>query len=569
MKHVLCLLFFVAFVWPLSLAAQVPPLSWATAVNGNIYEYGSSIAVDAQGNVYSTGGFSGTADFDPGSGTFNMTAVGSMDIYIAKQDASGNFLWAKQLGGTQYDYGRSVAVDTFGNVYATGQFMGAGDFDPGAGTVTLTGPGSGSGAFAVKLDAAGNYQWAVPLGDGCGSAQGYCVSVDDNHAYFTGVFSGTGDFDPGVGTATLSTINLFESFIVKFDLSGNLVWADQLSGTKIDSPYGVTSDASGNVLVTGSFELGCDFDPGAGVFSITSVGQNDVFVLKLDANGNFVWAKTMGGVRTEEGRAIITDSNGDVYSTGYFSDTVDFDPGNGVLNFMTGSANYNAYVQRLDAAGNLVWAKQLGIGGSMQGTSIALDATGNIFTGGNFSGAPDFDPNTGTFTLTSFSGSEDVFISKLSNAGNFGWAAQFGGSGSEYSGEVRVASNGAVYLNGYFQNTADFDPLGTIVNLAATGQYDAFVLKLFHGTDGIAEQKISQLALYPNPAVDGLIRAYNPELKGTVTVEVYAADGRLVSREQFNQPQNITLQLPDVRGLYTVRLVAADGTTAAAKIMRP
>ena len=245
---------------------QQANFEWAKAYGGTFFDYGNSITVDNSGNVYTTGSFVGTADFDPGAGTFNLTSAGGTDVFIQKLDASGNLLWAKAFGGTSTDQSNSITVDASGNVYATGNFKGTVDFDPGAGTFNLTSAGSYDDFFVQKLDASGNFLWAKAFG-----------------------------------------------------------------GTSTDQSNSITVDASGNVYTTGSFGYTVDFDPGAGTFNLTSAGGADVFIQKLDASGNFIWAKAFGGTSTDQSNSITVDASGNVYTTGGFGNTVDFDPGAGTF----------------------------------------------------------------------------------------------------------------------------------------------------------------------------------------------------------------------------------------------
>src|SRR5262249_14945501 len=159
-------------------------------------DIGYSIAVDASGNVYTTGFFHGTVDFDPGSGTKNLVATGSnTDIFISKLDASGNYVWAKKIGGNTADIGYSIAFDASGNVYTTGSFQGTVDFDPGTGTQNLVASGS-TEIFISELDASGNFVLAKHMGGGL-YGYGQCIKVDaSGNIYTTGYFSGTADFDP-------------------------------------------------------------------------------------------------------------------------------------------------------------------------------------------------------------------------------------------------------------------------------------------------------------------------------------------------------------------------------------
>jgi hypothetical protein len=147
--------------------------------------------------------------------------------------------------------------------------------------------------------------------------------------YTTGIFQDTIDFNPGTGVANLSAVGEEDVFILKLDANGNFLWAKSFGGIEMDQGYSIAIDAEGNVYTTGYFIDTVDFDPGTGVTNLSAVGGKDIFILKLDPNGNFVWAKSFGGI---EGIGIAIDGMGNVITTGYFSDTVDFDPGTGVMN---------------------------------------------------------------------------------------------------------------------------------------------------------------------------------------------------------------------------------------------
>jgi len=201
-------------------------------------DYSPSIAVDGSGNVYTTGYFQGTADFDPSAGIFNMTSAGGTDIVVSKLDLLGNFVWAKQMGGALNDRGYSIAVDGSGNVYTTGYFQ------------------------------------------------------------------DTVDFDPGPGTFNMTSAGLEDIFVSKLDLLGDFVWTKQMGGTSDDNSNSIAVDGSGNVYTTGRFFGTADFNPGAGIFMLTSAGNWDIFISKLDLLGNFVWAKQMGGISLDKGTSI-------------------------------------------------------------------------------------------------------------------------------------------------------------------------------------------------------------------------------------------------------------------------
>ncbi|MCJ8290902.1 MAG: SBBP repeat-containing protein [Crocinitomicaceae bacterium] len=393
------------------LSTKAQTYEWVQAFGGTSEEYAESITVDAVGNVYTTGPFQGTVDFDPGAGVSNLTSVGLWDVFIQKLDAAGNFLWAKAFGGTDTDHARSITVDTNGNVYTTGWFEGTVDFDPGAGVSSLTSVGYWD-VFIQKLDPAGNFLWAKAFG---GTSEEYAqsISIDANgNVYTTGYFWGTVDFDPGAGVTNLTSVGIWDIFVQKLDAAGNFLWAKAFGGTSSDIAQSISVDASGNVYTTGYFQGAADFDPNAGVTSLTSAGNYDIFVQKMDALGNFLWAKSFGGAASDYGLSISIDSSGKVYTTGSFEGTADLDPGAGITNH-TSAGDLDIFVQKLDAAGNFLWAKAFGGTSTDGGRSINVDDNGYVYVTGNFQGTADFDPGAGVDNHTA-AGSSDIFVHKIS-----------------------------------------------------------------------------------------------------------------------------------------------------------
>jgi hypothetical protein len=554
MKKLLFFLCMLAFMG-LSHFANAQNFVWARQLGGTNIDGGYSIAVDASGNVYTSGYFYGTADFDPGPDTFNLTSAGSRDIFISKLDASGNFVWAKQLGGPDWDNGYSIAVDNSGSVFITGYFQGTVDFDPGPNTFNLTSVGIYD-IFISKLDATGNFVWAKQLG-GSTTSIGNSIALDaSGNVYTTGKFSGTVDFDPGPGTFNLFSTGGSDIFISKLDASGNFVWAKKMGGFGEDIGNSIAVDSSGNVFTTGYFQGTADFDPGPGTFNFSSAGNEDIFISKLDALGNFVWAKKMGGPSYDRGNSIAVDASGNVFTTGYFQGTVDFDPGPGTFN-LTGAGSRDAFISKLDASGNFVWAKQLG--GSSIGNSIALDASGNVYTTGSFYGTADFDPGPGTFNLTS-AGDGDIFISKLDDSGNFVWAKHMGGFYDDFANSIAVDEFGNVYTTGSFKVTVDFDPGPGIFNLTSALMSDAFVHKMSQITTGLGEIFFEQkMSIYPNPVDDMLTVELIASQDGECLWKLHDMSGKLVMNgNYFLYPGLNTLSIETVQltsGLYMLHSV--------------
>jgi hypothetical protein len=213
------------------------------------------IALDASSNVHTTGYFLGTVNFNPG-GTFNLTSVGDADVFVSKLDASGNFVWAKSLGGTLSDVAYGITVDVGGNVFTTGYFDDIADFDPSGTSNTLTTAG-GNDIFISKLSSTGAYVWAKRMGGSLGDEPGSICTDAVGNVYAGGRFQDIADF----GSTLLFSAGFIDGYITKLNPSGTFMWAKQMGGTQYDAVYDLQVDASGNVFSTGYFSDVVDFNP--------------------------------------------------------------------------------------------------------------------------------------------------------------------------------------------------------------------------------------------------------------------------------------------------------------------
>lgn len=515
----------------LKVKAQNSNFLWAKQMGGTSDDVGGSIAVDANGNVYTVGNFRGTVDFDPGPNVFNLTASDDLNVYkvfVSKLDASGNFVWAKVIGYSgYYSYSTSIKLDGSTNIYISGCFWNTTDFDPGPEVYNLTSNGL-SDIFICKLNDSGNFIWAKAMG---GSSYDYSSSIalDGNgNVYTTGSFRGTADFDPGPATYNLTSSGYQdEVYICKLKVSGNFVWAKQLVGINSSGiARSIAVDANENVYSVGYFYGTIDFDPGDNTFNLTS-DVNAIFISKLDVLGNYVWAKKIGGTTTNVSASVAVDGKGNVYTTGTFTGTADFDPGPGIYNLTSrgDGVKGDAIISKLDSAGNFLWAKQLGGTDSDGGVCIKLDIEGNAYTVGSFNGTADFDPGPGIDNLVS-AGQVDIFVSKLDISGDFIWAKQMGGSSNDAGIGLAVDANKNVYLTGYFSATADFDPGSRVYNMTAAGDYDIFVVKF--GDESPATFRTPQITLsksiiQPNQTLTVSGQSFTPN--GALSLNFYGAGG--------------------------------------------
>lgn len=462
------------------LHAQEPVFNWANGMGGSSDDAGESLAIDALGNVYATGYFRDTVDFDPGPDTCYLISSGKGDIFIQKTNPKGEFIWAISIGGNEGDEGIKIGFNLSGNIVVGGRFWGTVDFDPGPDTAFLYGSDNHHEAFILEMDTSGAYIWAGAfLGSHPSTPTDFSFDAAGNR-YTVGYFTGTVDFDPGPAVFELTaagTQNWWDIFIQKMDSANNFVWAKQIEGDHDQYSTNIELDPNGNIIVNGSFAQLTDFDPGPGTYYLNSYTPwpYDFFLLKLDPNGNFRWAFSLGSTTADYGNALSVDPDGNIYSVGKFGDSIGFDPGPGE-HYIT-ATGWDIFIQKLDSSGNFLWAKSYADNPGTIVNGSAVDESGNIYSTGHYYGTIDFDPGPDVFELNPL-GQWDIFIQKLDSSGDFCWAKGFGGKGFDNGNDIRINEDGAVYLTGHFEDTANFFNGYSGSTLVSNGLEDIFILKL-------------------------------------------------------------------------------------------
>jgi hypothetical protein len=530
--------------------AQFASLQWAKSMGNTNDNNGNSIVTDAAGNSYTTGSFQGTVDFDPGTGIFNLTAIGGYDAFILKLDAAGNFLWAKQVGGSYDDYGYRIALDAAGNICVAGWFTTMADFDPGPDTAYLNTGSNPYNMFVLKLDATGNFVWAKNL-DYFGPI--YLVADASNSIYVAGIFIGTVDFDPGPGIFNLTAVGTAPTsngYILKLDPSGNFRWAKRIGedvvyhggtddNTIINS---IALDKSGDLYAAGYFNTSNNF----GTATLSPIGSTDQFISKLDSSGNFIWTKQIGGPYSAIiPQKITLDNSGNIYTVGYFTGTMNFHADTGIVSVVSTGSD-DVFVSKLDSVGNFVWEK--GIAEThlptaniyVRGQMIKVDLSGNVYTAGYFDSTIDFDPGPATFNLKPVGGN-DIFISKLDSLGNFIWAKGFGGNGDDHVGSIALDNAANIYTTGYFHNTVDFDPGPGIYNLTCAGSGEGiFIHKMSPTTTSIKDvSSLDDVTVYPNPTTEDYELRYKGEGNEPLQLMVSDITGRILLQVNLSAQQSI------------------------------
>jgi gliding motility-associated-like protein len=463
-------------------------LQWNKKLGGDLNDNGFHSVVDKFGNLYLSGSFQGSnVDFDPGPGIFQLSSAGLNDGFVAKYDASGKFVWAFRVGGTNRDEVGDIALDSAGNFLITGFFRGQGvDFDPSANNALLNSngengsdPGYGGDIFVAKYDTAGNYKWAFNIGGDNLGDNGISIYADKNNdVLVTGYFRSTVDFDPSAGVANLNQEN-GTLFIAKYNANGQYQWAFNTGqGGNVDNTgFKIISDNLNNVIVTGFFQgTNIDFDPSAAVNALSSNGSFEYFIAKYSPTGQYLWAKSAGGSGVDVGRSLTVDKSDNIYATGdYSSSSINFNNGQ-AANTLNNKGGSDLFLVKYSPSGQHLWSFGTGGPGNEYGMSIYRDDLDNVLIGGTFTGINvDFDPSLNTISLSS-NGGNDIYAVKYSASGAYLCAFSVGGPGDDM-GKSIVNYGNYSYLTGTFNGTnIDFDPLdGT--SLLTSSADDAFFAK--------------------------------------------------------------------------------------------
>lgn len=403
---------------------------------------------DSAGNLYVSGYF-GSGSITIGSTTLNN--IGILDAFVAKLDASGQVLWAKNFGGAGVrtnSAAAGLAVDGAGNIYLAGSSNGGDMTTPALANIGAT------DVFALKLDNAGNVLWAKRYGGSGVYASASGLGLDSsNNVYFAGYF-GYGDMT----TPALTKIGTRDSYLLKLDSDGNLQWAKNYGGSGSETgALGLAVDSSGNSHLSGYFSQNLSTP------ALTRIGANDAFAIKVDNAGDVSWAKGFGGGgATAMAYGIAVDGSGNSYVAGLFQSANLSTPA------LTRLGSRDAFIFKLAADGSTTWAKNYGGSGAItDGRGVAVDSAGRIYLTGHFSNASLTTPAIGAI------GYQDGFALKLTAAGDIAWQQAYGGWHAYVTNSgAMIDSNGKLYYTGKYSGAALTTPA-----LSAPGADNGLLLR--------------------------------------------------------------------------------------------
>jgi len=479
-------------------------LVFAIQIESESYFSNLSIAVSEDGFIHVAGGFSGDTDFDPSENVQILSSNGFSDIFVLKLNQEGQLLWVNNYGSFHFEVAHSLALDVDGNVFITGYFRAAIDFNPGPDSFILT-PVAENGnknSFILKLNSEGEFLWVAGLLGGV--SESFSIAVDDlGNSYTAGKFLNIVDFDPGAEEYTLQGSGGYSAFIVKLDSLGNFVWVKDFDGSLHNEPVSVDINADGEILIGGFISPGTDLDPGEEELYYNYTANINAFLIKLSSDGHFLWSTPIYNQYISRISAVAFGPDGAMYAVGIFRSELDFNPGfsNGIL-------------------------------------TTALNETGHFIAG--------YYPN-GDFMLANHLGV---------------------GSGNRATNDIALGPDSEILVTGYFTQSLNFSSIigGTTIN--SVGGSDIFIYSFKHSPTSVYNAKVNEFNVFPNPATDRVVIASNSfNNSSEVSVLIYNLSGQIVFNQQFIPSEFIEFDSGLQPGFYLLKIVEKGGPQHTTKLV--
>jgi PKD repeat protein len=412
--------------------------SWSRRMGGAAADIGQAIAAGNDGSMVVGGRVGGTPTL----------------ALLAKYNAAGTQVWSRTSGGSGQAEVYAVSMNDAGDVFATGWFQGT--IDLGGSPLTST----AIDLFIVKYAGAdGRFLWATRYG-GVASDIGYGIAADGDGVVVTGFFQSAADLGGGAFAAVFGGV---DTFVARYSAAdGRHLWSRNLGGASDDIGYGVVSDRSGGILLTGFFRARMSF----GTATLISAGANDIFLAKLQSsNGQTIWARGFGGTMSERGYHVDVDSAGNALLTGFFQDRLDL--GGGPL---TSAGSTDVFVAKFAAAtGTHLWSRGLGGTGEDYGLGIGVDSNDDVVVTGRFKDTVDF--GGGPFVAA---GASDAFVARYrGTTGTHLSSQKLGGPATDIANKVAMVGTRAL-VTGSFERTSTFAD----TSLTSAGHADLFLLSV-------------------------------------------------------------------------------------------
>ncbi len=501
---------------------QTNTWQWARSPEGDATCRDVSTGPD--GNVYITGGFASDLVFDS---TVALEAPVFGDAYIGCYGEHGNVIWATRAFGNYGDEGRCIASGPSGNMYVAGEFFSNDiSFDSHILTNNYVTPyfdRATTDIFLVKYADDGQVIWATSGGGvSLEFVRGITVDTEENVTIVGTFWSPSITFD----SYTLTNTGNIDVFVVQFDSTGQVLWAENPIGTNEENAYSVASNALGCVYVAGSFRSdSIRFDD---LILFCSSEYFDTYVVEYDQAGNAIWAESGIGEDWDEATSVAIDDWGNIYLAGHFgSDSIEFGP---KTLQKSAAGNIDMFLVKYDSDQELLWAEQNSgvIWSWVYPEEIATDPAGNVFVSGAFIGDGIQFPS---FALPTY-GSYDIYAVEYTDAGDVVWAESVGGSGMDWVQGIAIGQSASAYICGFFESDSIVFGQETLTD---GGDHNRIFLAKLAGdvtSAGYQDSGVTasayRLSNHPNPFdLTTKIRYSIPEM-GLVEITIYDISGRRI-----------------------------------------
>jgi hypothetical protein len=523
--------------------------SWGRGATGPGQSEGAFCAVDAWGGVYASGVGSNACHF----GTDSVTGKG---VYVAKYDTSGNYRWVIGSTSSYAPVALGITTDPFGNEYIFGSYRSYMTF----GGIMLTPPTfTDAYFFLAKIDSAGGVRWIRTMGTVMAGYQqdGTDIVADDlGNLYVTCAFAHNGVL--GSYTVTNDTTDSSPDILVaKLDSSGAVTWVKTFGGTKNDMPAGIAVSAWHDVYITGSFNSPA-LSFGSLTISDTGAHPQNIYIVKLDKNGNPLWASSAAGSGTPTGIAVSPTQ--EVFVSGsYHLSTMQLDTI--ILPFAPSVGTGYGFVAKYDPGGHVAWAKSLQGAQAIPYTPV-VDRCGNVWVTVNFGSNVCTDVIDG-HTLTSPSGSHDpMLLVGWSDTGAFLQSSILMSGGDDRSG-IAIDGNKNIFVVGDYESTSFVVGPDVMTN----GMEYNFVAKYKPNItcpDAIPLSQRSMAAeedvkLYPNPAYSSFTVKLAAAAPTGGNITVYDLAGRQVQTQPLTGAETTICAATLAPGMYVCRISNGTG----------
>lgn len=440
-------------------------LNWVKQITGAQTNYVKGMAIDGSGNIYLAGAFTGTIDVDPSASTVSVTAQGGYDIWFAKYTSAGAYAWHKTIAGGGDEWATDIALDNSGNIFITGWYNSlapALDFDPDSlNSVTFT---TYDGGFVAKYTSAGAFIWRTVIGGTSSDVTKMnAVAVDGSgNVYVGGSISGNNttvlSSPTGTGTVSLNPSNGNIYYAKYSGSNGNTTWAKctGANNNTAASANDISLDGSTNIYISGVFSGTTDFNPDASSTNRAS-SSGSAFTAKYNSSGTFSWSALVTGQNGDEAYENVVDGSGNVYVTG-----------------KSNANNQDIFLAKFNSSGTQQWKVSPGsASGEDQGQTVTLDASGNVYMSGYFTGTGaniNFNPLSTAKNINLTSGQKDFFMSKYNTSGHLQWVDNLNVTLSAGARQVNASaiSSGNLIIAGALNGSGSMDPACTSSTLNAT-----------------------------------------------------------------------------------------------------